>query len=226
MINFKNINFKYSGESKYLLNNVSFSVNHEEIVLIQGKNGSGKTTLIKMLLGLISPLSGEITINDKMVSTEIDDIIHSSYIGYVFTNPDIHIVNEAVFEEIAFSMENKGFAQEEINTKIDEVLKSLGIMHLKYSIYETLSKYERKLVSLSSVLVYEPMYLILDDPTCWLDEQSTKKFMSACEKYIKKGNRSILIISHHADMIYSWWNTRSYKVKHYVLENKTLREKL
>ena len=91
-------------------------------------------------MGIFSPIQGKISVYDMDVSDTISHIIEKGYIGYVATNPDTHIVNEIVYEEIAFGLENKMIPYNTIKLKVDTILKDLCIDNIKYSLYETIGK--------------------------------------------------------------------------------------
>lgn len=223
MLTLNNISFTYPDADESILEHVSFDVAPGACAIIQGDNGIGKTTLLKCMLGMLTPTQGTISIDDFCIPQNIDDVIAHGYIGCVFTNPDIHVVNEVVFEEVAFTLENRMYATDAIQRMVDAVLDELCIAHLRNSVYETLSRAERKMVTLAAALVGKPRYLLLDDPTCWLDPDGITTFMRALRRvYNAHGSQSIVCISHEPECFINEW--LDVKPQWYRLDDKTLKK--
>src|SRR5690625_4324025 len=113
MIEFRNVSFRYGDEQPWVLKNVSFEIYGKEWIAIIGHNGSGKSTIAKLLNGLLFPQEGEILIDGVQVNEEtIWDV--RKEVGMVFQNPDNQFVGTTVQDDVAFGMENRGFARKEM----------------------------------------------------------------------------------------------------------------
>jgi len=100
-ISVKNLNFKYPNGTENVLNDVSLEVKKGEKVAIIGQNGAGKTTMVKMLNGLLKPVSGDVVVDDW--NTKKYTVAKMSRkVGYVFQNPMDQIFHNNVYDEIAF----------------------------------------------------------------------------------------------------------------------------
>ena len=100
-ITVKNLSFKYPNGTENVLNNVSLEVKKGEKVAIIGQNGAGKTTMVKMLNGLLKPVSGDV-IADNWNTKDYTVAKMSRKVGYVFQNPMDQIFHNNVYDEIAF----------------------------------------------------------------------------------------------------------------------------
>ena len=112
------------------LSDVNIEIRENEFVAIIGQNGAGKSTLLKNITGLLRPTEGKIYINGKD-NSEMSVAAISREIGFVLQNPDRQLFAETVFEEIAFGLRNAGFSEDEIKTRIEETLESVGLADKK-----------------------------------------------------------------------------------------------
>ena len=140
-IEFKNVSFKYQSDFD-VIKDLSFVINSGEMTSIIGPNGSGKSTITKLIMGLLVPNSGNIYINEVLVTEEnILDIRKN--MGIIFQNPDNQFVGVTVKDDIAFGLENKCIERNEmiklINTSGKDVLKRNGYVKpdgdINYSTY-------------------------------------------------------------------------------------------
>jgi len=99
-------------------------------------------------------------------------------IGMVFQNPDHQLFMPTVYEDIAFGPRNFGCSEEEIAFRMDRVLESLGIQHLKDRLLPRLSGGEKRLVALAGVLVMNPQLLLLDEPSSMLDPRARRRLIT------------------------------------------------
>ena len=112
-ISVKNLNFKYPNGTENVLNNVSLEVKKGEKVAIIGQNGAGKTTLVKMLNGLLKPVSGDV-IADDWNTKDYTVAKMSRKVGYVFQNPMDQIFHNNVYDEIAFGAKKLKYSPDKI----------------------------------------------------------------------------------------------------------------
>ncbi len=193
MIVLKDICFSY--EDKEVVKNCSMSFDMNEFHLLVGPNGAGKTTLAMLLKGLLKPSRG------RVVSPrgEIGDL--RKEMGFLFQFPEDLFFNDTVFKEITYGARKRELEniEEKINGIID--LLSLDRKILDSSPFN-LSYGEKRLVALASILIWEPSYLILDEPFSGIDWQ----FRSRIAEVIKslKEKVGIMIISQELDNFISF----------------------
>lgn len=197
-----NVSKKYSGNSdikKMALNNISLTINKGEFVGIAGMNGSGKSTLVGLLNGLILPTSGEVKVNG-MSTLDRKNIMHiRNLVGMVFQNPDNQIVNPIVEEDIAFGPINLGLSKQQVKERTNWALKVLGLEELRDHSPHLLSGGQKQKVAIASALAMRPSYLILDEPTSMLDNESRRELLATLKFLNSELGITIVLISHHMD---------------------------
>lgn len=183
----ENLNIAYGHD--YVVKDVSFTVNKGDYVNIIGPNGAGKTTLVKAILGLISDYQGAISIkaetvgylpqknnnNDKMFPASVKEIVSLGLLGN-HKRPKLFTAND--------------------HKRIEEVLKKLGIYHLRYRRIGELSGGEQQRVLLARAIVNNPQLLILDEPTSALDPHFKQEFYQFLNRLNQEDGITILHITH------------------------------
>lgn len=202
----RDINYKYPLSENWVLKNINMGIKKGEFWAVIGKNGSGKTTLCNLLRGFIpdfykGELLGEVTIENRKLSEYSPKEI-TEKIGFVFQNPFTQIsgVKETVFEETAFGLENLGLEVNYIRAKVEEVLKLIGIEHLKDKNPYELSGGQRQKVAFASIIAMDPEILIIDEPTSQLDPQGTEEIFKIINMLSKKG-KTVILVEHKIEMI-------------------------
>ncbi|MEM3638117.1 MAG: ABC transporter ATP-binding protein [Conexivisphaerales archaeon] len=182
------------------LDNVSLKIEEGELVAIVGGNGAGKTTLLKHLNGLMKPSKGEVRIFGK--STKSLSVAQLSRdVGLVFQNSDHQLFSESVKSEIAFGLRNFGFAEEEVEKRIERVVEYYGLSEMLSRAPMTLSGGEKKRLCIATVMAWEPKILALDEPTVGQDYINKMKLVEVVRSLIRL-NRTVLIVSH--DLEFLW----------------------
>ena len=202
ILNIKNISI--IRDSKYILKDISFSVNKNESWAIIGKNGSGKSFLLKILSTGIYPSEGEIEIYGKnTVGTNIWEFREK--IGLVSDELDRKYDDSISVREIILSgfFSSIGVWQKVENwqhDRADKILNKLNIKNLEHRIYKTLSSGERKKALIGRALVFNPDLIILDEPCNGLDLASKRDFLETLENLVNRGH-SIIFVTHHIEEI-------------------------
>ncbi|MBP3201931.1 MAG: energy-coupling factor transporter ATPase [Lachnospiraceae bacterium] len=186
---------------KRVIDDISFSVNEGDFVCIIGKNGSGKSTLAKCLNGLIIPTGGDVLIYGMNTKNEEQLIDIRKNIGMAFQNPDNQIVASIVEEDVAFGMENLGFSPEEMDKRIDESLKILGIQELRFAQTSKISGGQKQKVSLAGILCMKSKILVLDEPTSMIDKNGRLDLLNKVYELNKKEKITVILISHYIEEI-------------------------
>ncbi len=197
MIEVKDLHFEYDG--KEVLHNVNLRVTDGEFVAIMGENGAGKTTLVKHFNGLLKPTRGEVLV-DGLSTKKSTVAALSRYVGLVFQNPDHQLFSETVFQEVAFSLINFGYPEETIKKRVKLILETLDLASYTEDSPFLLSGGERKRVALASVLVSDPKYVILDEPTIGQDHQQKDKLRNFIIQLNSQG-RTVVIVTHDVEFV-------------------------
>jgi energy-coupling factor transport system ATP-binding protein len=194
MIEATGLNFRYSNGFQ-ALHDINVVLHRGDFILLTGWNGCGKTTLAKQLNGLLVPYEGTVTVDGEEVIGTPTSVL-AERIGFVFQNPDHQLMGATVAEEMAFSLKNFGYNKEEIEQRVRETAKNLDLVDILGSSPQVLTSSEKKLVTVASVLVYEPEVLIIDEATANLDRVHTENIVRVLEQYYRE-DRIILTISHN-----------------------------
>lgn len=194
MIRVENVSFKYKNSENKILDNLSFDVKDGEIVAIVGENGSGKSTIGKLISGIIKLKHGNVTIDD----IEIKDKKVQDKIGIVFQNPENQIIFNNIYDELAFSL--KGLEKREIENRIENSLKQVGMSEYKNKDLYTLSLGQKQRIMIAEVLAKKPKYIILDEPTTMIDSKGKEIIYKIIEN-LKNEGYTIICITNLADEI-------------------------
>ena len=182
---------KYFGDVK-AVNGLSFSVHPGEVFGLLGPNGAGKTTTIKLLLGLLEPNEGEISVFG--LNPEQHEVAIKRRIGYVSEEPLIYksLTPQELFNFVASIRE----LDEENSTKLaKEYLESLGATEYYDQLIATLSHGNKQKIQIIAAIIHQPDLLILDEPIAGLDAKSVRVFKSILEFHVKRGG-SVLFSTH------------------------------
>lgn len=173
-------------------------VNRGERIAILGGNGSGKTTLIYHILGLLKPDEGRVMVFGKNPATQYGDV--RERIGVLLQNVEEQILSPTVWEDISFTPRNYGYSKEEMARMVEEVMKELGISHLRDKICHYLSGGEKRKVALAGALVMRPELLILDEPFEGLDTRSRPELLSILNRRNAEG-MTIIMSTHDLNLV-------------------------
>ncbi len=206
MIEARNLSYTYESENNFktsAVENISFSVNNGEILGILGKTGSGKSTLVQMLNGLLKPLSGEIILNGKNITTDFKNKYEVfSKIGLVFQYPEHQLFESTVFDDIAFGLKNQGLEKPEIHSRVIKIANMLGLNENLLSRSPlSLSGGEKRRCAIAGVMALKPDVLILDEPTAGMDLIGKNFLLKCLLDYHSQEKRSIILISHSVEEI-------------------------
>ncbi|MCX8130546.1 MAG: energy-coupling factor ABC transporter ATP-binding protein [Clostridia bacterium] len=204
LLQLSDVCFNYPHEDSVLMD-ITFSIGQGEKVCILGANGSGKSTLLKLLCGLVSPQKGEFKafgthVTVKSFSKDSFSKDFHRKIGFVFQNSDTQLFCSTVREEIAFGPLQMNIPYEEVNNRIADVLDLLDIQHLKEKTPFKLSGGEKKKVALASILVLNPLVLILDEPTNGLDPK-TQRWLVELLTNLNRTGKTIITSTHNLELV-------------------------
>ena len=201
-ITFKEIEHIYSENtpfSYHALKGVNLKIKDKSFTAIIGQTGSGKSTLIQHINALLLPTSGEINV-DEFIITATDKPSKLKPLrkkaGLVFQFPEYQLFEETIEKDIIFGPMNFGVSEEEAKKIARKVLKMVGLneSYLSKSPFE-LSGGQKRRVAIAGILAMDPDILILDEPTAGLDPQGTNEMMSLFKKINDLG-KTIILITH------------------------------
>jgi len=204
MIKMKNIYYSYDSSAS-ALKNISLQINPGESVAFIGPNGSGKSTLMKLINGLVSPSSGSYSFEGVEITSkhlQNDQILKNFHkkIGFVFQNSEVQLFCSNVYEEIAFGIRQMGLPEEEVQKRVEDILKLLKVEHLKHRQPYHLSGGEKRKIAIASVLVMNPDVLVFDEPMNGLDPES-KRFLRELMILLNEAGKTILCSTHDFEYV-------------------------
>lgn len=197
IIEFKNVNKEYKSGDHVLkaMDNVNFSIDEGEFVVILGPSGAGKSTLLNLLGGLDSVTSGQIIVNGEHVET-FDDNQLTGYrarnVGFIFQFYNL-IPNLTALENVELM---KDIVDVDINGL--EVLDSVGLKEHANQFPAQLSGGEQQRVSIARAVAKKPTMLLCDEPTGALDSNTGVLILNLLQDMSNNQNTTVVIVTHNA----------------------------
>jgi len=180
---------------------VDLDVKKGDFVAVLGHNGSGKSTLAKQINAILTPTDGTLYVDGMDVRDEknIWDVRKTA--GMVFQNPDNQIIGTVVEEDVGFGPENIGVPTDEIWQRVEESLKSVGMLQYRHHSPNKLSGGQKQRVAIAGVMAMEPKCIVLDEPTAMLDPNGRKEVLHAAHELNRKKGVTILLITHYMEEV-------------------------
>ena len=185
-IEIKNVTKKYDG---FLFVKISFNVPAGSIVGLIGENGAGKTTTFRMIIGLLEPTEGKITLDGKPIDYSVTDTI-----GFLTEERSL-LTKLTVKEQIIYYGTLKGMEEKEILERLDEWLERFHIKEYKDRKIKELSKGNKQKIQFIISILHDPDLIILDEPFSGLDPVSVEYFKNVILELKEKG-KTIIFSSH------------------------------
>jgi len=190
----KSLSKSYNGRK--VVNDVSFYIQPGEIVALLGPNGAGKTTSFDMVVGLVQPESGIVSLaGEELTQLKIHERAHKG-IGYLTQEPSA-FRQLSVWDNLALILEIQNYKPEIINQKITEILEEFNITKLKNVLAISLSGGERRRLEIARVLISDPKFILLDEPFTGIDPVAIIDIQSIIKDLCKKRNIGLLITDHN-----------------------------
>ena len=190
LIDVKNLTLGYEKEN--VIENVSFTVNKGDFIIIVGANGAGKSTLIKGILGLIPIYSGDIIFDNSLKRNEIGYMPQETKVDSSFPASVSEIVLSGTLARNKFKL----FYNKKDKEDATNALKILNIYDIKNKSFQDLSGGQRQKVLLARSLCATEDLLILDEPSNNLDQESKVEFYTTLKHLNEGHNMTIIMITH------------------------------
>ena len=184
---------KYYGDVQ-AVDDLSFTINDGEIFGLLGVNGAGKTTTFRMIMSLLEPTKGTITLNGEPVGYDV-----SERIGFLTEERSL-LTKLTVKEQVVYYATLKGMKESDILKKLDYWLDRFGISEYKNRKIKELSKGNQQKIQFITAIIHEPDLLVLDEPFTGLDPINVELFMSVIREFKEKG-KMIIFSSHRMEHV-------------------------
>lgn len=204
---FNNVTYTYMPGTPFqrtAIENINLTINRGEFVGIIGHTGSGKSTLVQHMNGLISPSSGQVTIDGidlKLKNQAARDARRR--VGMVFQYPEHQLFEETIYQDIAFGPKNMGLPEDKLESRIRRAMDFVG---LEYEAFKdrspfSLSGGQMRRVAIAGVIALEPDYLALDEPAAGLDPCGRDEIFGQIVKLHQKTGITVILVSHNMEDI-------------------------
>ncbi len=201
MIQFEHVVKEYTGNKKSkirVLDGISLTVKNGEMIALLGANGSGKSTLLKCLCGVICPSEGKITVDGQDTFKKRKQLVKN--MGVIFNQKPSFIADLSVSDNLKFFRAIYGISQADFEKNLAFLDGYLHFAGLLEKPYRKLSFGERVKCELVSILLHEPQYIYMDEPTIGLDYNAKKGLYDLIAE-LKRQGKTIIIITHEVDYI-------------------------
>ncbi|WP_226990758.1 ABC transporter ATP-binding protein [Methanosarcina acetivorans] len=208
MIEIKDLWYTYPGRTEPTLKGVNLKIEEGEFVLLTGPTGCGKSTLLKTLNGIIphesgGVFSGSIRVNG-IETRNSNQMELSSAVGLVFQNPDDQIFSTSVEDEVAFGPENLCLDREEIDKKVEEALRMVGMAEHRLDSTNALSGGQKQRICIASMLAMMPEILAMDEPVSQMDPLGTREILNTVRELNRELKITILLVEHRLHELMSF----------------------
>lgn len=192
----------------HAVSGVDLDVEAGQFIAILGHNGSGKSTLAKQMNALLVPTGGTLWVKEMDTSQPENVWKVRQTAGMVFQNPDNQIIASLVEEDVGFGPENLGVPTEDIWKRVNQSLKSVGMLEYSHHSPNRLSGGQKQRVAIAGVMAMEPECIVLDEPTAMLDPNGRKEVIETVRELNWEKKVTVILITHymdevvHADKVY------------------------
>lgn len=202
LVLFDNVSTSYPDEpEKLVLRDITFSVSQGEFVLIVGQSGEGKSTILRLINRILQPCAGRVFIAGVDIGTLGPQQIPilRRQIGTVFQDYKL-LKNKTVYDNISFALRCVGTPEREINTRVPEIIRLIGLEGKEKSYPQQLSGGEQQRVSIARAMVNKPPLLICDEPTGNLDPKISLGIMNLLTQ-INNAGTTIIMSTHDNQLV-------------------------
>jgi ABC-type sugar transport system ATPase subunit len=196
MIEFKNVSLKQQNQE--ILKDFNLHIKNHQRLVIVGASGSGKTTLLRLIAGFITPDSGEIFIDNKIVSKDKKILLppHKREVGMVFQDLALW-THMSVEQNIEFGLKIQKMPKKQRREKVTEFLHLVGLDDYGKKRVDQLSGGEQQRVALARSLVLSPKILLMDEPLSSLDEELNLKLRAEIVRLQKELGFTLVYVTHN-----------------------------
>ena len=219
VLSFDHVDFSYPGGGG-AVHDLELTVYPGELIGIVGQNGAGKTTLTKLLTGLLKPEAGRVRVAGLDTASVPTSRI-AREVATLFQNPDRQICKDTVLDEVAFGLELQGVDRAEAERRARLVIDRFGLPADEAPF--SLSRGQRQMVALASVVVVEPKIVVLDEPTSGLDYRECMTVMETVRTMAERGC-AVIMVCHDMEVVSDFAERIAVMAKGRILARGTTHE--
>jgi ABC-2 type transport system ATP-binding protein len=194
MIQVSNVGHSFGGQPA--LKDISFTVAPGSIFGLLGPNGAGKSTLINILVTLLQPESGTVTINGWPLATDETNI--RGVIGVLFQDPSLD-ERLTAYENLYFHAKFYHVPPAKMIARIEELLKLVGLTERRHDLVMTFSGGMKRRLEIARSILHRPKILLLDEPTVGLDPQARRNIWAYIKELHQHHQLTILLTTHYLE---------------------------
>ena len=195
--------FREGEQTRKVLQSLDLRIHRGEIIVLLGRSGSGKSTLLNLLSGIDLPDSGEIIIDGINLTRQNEQertLFRRRNIGFVFQFFNL-IPTLTVAENLLLPLELNDRADETGKNRVQQLLEDVGLGDRANSFPDRLSGGEQQRVAIARALVHDPLLLLADEPTGYLDFETGKKIIDLLDKLVRQRGKNMVMATHSRDVI-------------------------
>jgi energy-coupling factor transport system ATP-binding protein len=205
IVRFDGFGHTYPGAAAPALADVSLELPSGALTLIAGPSGSGKSTLLRAVNGLVPHFSGG-AVRGRVRMGPHDPVAlgpgaMSALVGFVSGDPERASIMDAVADEVAFALENRGVARAELVRRVAGALERVGLADCAERPLATLSGGERQRVQVAAALALAPAVLVLDEPTSQLDDDNAAQVLDTVAALASEGALTVILSEHRLERV-------------------------
>ena len=185
-----------------VLKGITLKVARGEFIAICGPSGSGKTTLLNIISGIDRPTSGKVLVLFEDLTVQDEDFLadfRCNNVGFVFQSYNL-VSTLTVAENVAFPMEWSRKPEGEIETRVTELLETMGLQHRANHFPAQLSGGEQQRVSFARALANDPELILADEPTGNLDTKNVQKITQML-RMLKANGKTVIVATHEPELM-------------------------
>ena len=201
LLRFEAVSFAYPNAKNRALNQISFSMEEGEYLVVCGESGCGKTSLLRLAKPEMAPagaFEGKIYYKNTPLE-ELDSETSALKIGFVQQNPDNQIVTDYVWHELAFGLENMALPVSVIRRRVSEMASFFGMQEWFHKKTSELSGGQKQMLNLASIMAMNPEILILDEPTSMLDPLAAANLLQMIHRINRELGVAVLLCEHRLE---------------------------
>lgn len=190
--------FRYNRKGKDILTDVNLKVHQGEIFCLLGGNGSGKSTLLNVLSGIHKAYEGRVKLFGKRLASYKPSEIYGTKLAVLPQNPLALFIDETVEDDYKNLCQSVGYSKEDTKKKIEEIVSLLEIQSLLSRYPYDVSGGEQQKIALGKILLLDPEFILLDEPTKGIDAHAKNNFGDILKTLQAKG-KTIFMVTHDTE---------------------------